>query len=100
MTVKYIKLSSNIVSLLLLSVITFLFLHSELGLFDCHHHNHSTHDFCRIVQNTVDDEYVNTNKSIRINFALPILKINIFQQFSLFSNLFVNFSEYSNIPLK
>ncbi len=40
----------NILSVLILFAIGFLFLHSELDLFSPEHHIHSSHDFCDIVE--------------------------------------------------
>lgn len=40
----------NILSVLILFAIGFLFLHSELDLFSPDHHYHGSHDFCDIVE--------------------------------------------------
>lgn len=39
----------HILSFLILFVMTLLFLHTELDFFTPEQHNHSTHDFCEIV---------------------------------------------------
>ena len=45
------KITKNI-AVIILSVIVFVFLHSEFGLFDFDGNNHSKHDYCEIIKNT------------------------------------------------
>ena len=57
------------ITLLLLGVFVFSFLHSELGFFDFDGDNHGTHDHCQIVKNT------NTHSTI-LREDLPNLEFN------------------------
>jgi len=60
-----------ILSFLILAVITFLFLHSELDLFTPEQHIHSAHDFCDIVDK-VELRGSNLSKLKTFNFDLQI----------------------------
>lgn len=45
------KITKNI-AVIILSVIVFVFIHSEFGLFDFDGNNHSKHDYCEIIKYT------------------------------------------------
>lgn len=46
--------TKKIISVLILGVFVFSFLHSELGLFNFDDGNHETHDYCLIVDGTTN----------------------------------------------
>lgn len=64
--------TKKITSIILLGIIVFSFLHSELGFFNYDNCNHSTHDYCQIVKNT--DAH---SKTLRNNLPVPELNKNI-----------------------
>ena len=54
----------------LLTILTFLFLHSELGLASEQESNHSNHDFCDLVSNS-------TTQGVSVVQFLKIINVNI-----------------------
>ena len=62
--IQLINRISGVIALILFSAMFFLFIHSELDIFDCHNnHNHLSHDFCLLVQNTTDaDDDIQSSK--------------------------------------
>ncbi len=60
------KKGSYIISLSILFVMGFLFLHSELDLFSPEQHVHTTHDFCDVV-NGAKTETLSLDKSKAVN---------------------------------
>jgi len=66
----------HILSFLILIVIGFLFLHSELDLFTPEQHFHTTHDFCDII-NGAKTENVNLDNAKILNIDLYNNFLNI-----------------------
>lgn len=57
MVIQIVNRISSIIALVLFTAMFFLFIHSELDIFDCHgEHNHLSHDFCLLVQNTTNTD--------------------------------------------
>lgn len=101
MALKRINRISGNVALIILSAITFLFLHSELGLFACEHDSHDAHDFCRIVQNTTDDDENHQSHELsKLVVDQSIFPITIFESFEIAENYVQLYDERSAIPIK
>jgi ferredoxin-fold anticodon binding domain-containing protein len=84
------------IALIVFSAISFLFLHSELGLFECEHDTHEAHDFCRIVQNTTDDDdTLHSYDLAKIIIDLSIIPFPIYQSDELIENHISGFTEQS-----
>jgi hypothetical protein len=52
MLINYINKITKVIAFCSLTMLTFTFLHSEIGLFDFDGNNHASHDYCEIVKNT------------------------------------------------
>ncbi len=48
-SMRHSKNSTSLIVFLLVGVLSFSFLHSELGLLDCDMSNHGLHDYCQLV---------------------------------------------------
>ncbi|MDD5361360.1 MAG: hypothetical protein PHN88_04460 [Ignavibacteria bacterium] len=66
----------HISSFLILLVMTFLFLHSELDFFSPENHIHSTHDFCEIITGA-KTENIDINKSGILNLDICNISYDI-----------------------
>ena len=69
MLINYINKIAKVIVFCSLTLLTFTFLHSEVGLLDFDDNNHSTHDYCEIVKNT-------NSHSKQLKEELPKLEIN------------------------
>jgi hypothetical protein len=70
------KKVKNIIGFIILLVMAFLFLHSELDLFTPAQHNHAEHDFCDVV-NTAKTENITINKLLVLNVDLLNSFLNV-----------------------
>ncbi|MEI6091126.1 MAG: hypothetical protein WCR42_11785 [bacterium] len=96
---KINRISGN-VALIVLSAITFLFLHSELGLFACAHQSHDAHDFCHIVQNTTDDDENHQSHELsKIIVDQSIFPIIEFESQEIVENYILLYADESTIPI-
>jgi hypothetical protein len=100
LTLKRINRISGKIALIVLSAITFLFLHSELGLFACEHDSHDAHDFCRIVQNTTDDDDNHQSHELSKLIVDPsIFPIIIYESIDIIPNYIAVYQDRSAIPI-
>lgn len=59
---------TNVVALILLTIMTFAFLHSEVGLFDFDDSNHGSHDYCELIKDVNAHSNIQQQKLPRIEF--------------------------------
>lgn len=89
------KKSNQIISLIILFVIGFVFLHSELDLFSPDQHSHISHDFCDIVDNARLEN--STFVKFKINsIDVPIILFSA--SLNLTNNLFASVINNSKKP--
>jgi hypothetical protein len=76
-----------ILALILLSAITLLFLHSELGFLACHNDSHSEHDYSLLVRSTTVVSDVHQNfESVSVSFNNIFLHVCLFDSLNLLAN--------------
>jgi len=77
MIISKINKRTKTISVLILTIIAFVFLHSELGLFNFDEDRHEAHDYCEIVKSVTVKITNNVSKDI---FKLKIEKAPSFNQ--------------------
>ncbi len=99
--IQIVNRISGIVALILFSAMFFLFIHSELDIFDCHnHHDHLSHDFCLLVQNTTDadDDFQSLKICNLLNDHLVCISTTL-DLFSVVSSTSIFKPDKSTIPI-
>lgn len=63
-----INRSTKNISIIIIAILAFIFLHSEFGLFDLDENNHNTHDYCEIIKNTTSQSKILQQKLPKYEF--------------------------------
>ena len=74
---------SKIIATIIIGIMTFLFIHSELELFSYEENNHHTHDYCELVKDALTQISGAFSDELFINKINNLLFLNCFEDLAL-----------------